>query len=112
MELEPLAPVFLLAASFAAGLSGLLVLAHDHGDIGRQDDGSTRNRRIARALFVLALSMLVWAAVWFLGKHATSLLGDARGALHNALVVGVAMIAGIANYFRKQRERAQKRDGR
>jgi hypothetical protein len=112
MELESMTPFLLLAASFAAGLSGLLVLAHNHDDIGRHGDLSTRNRRIARALFVLSASMLGWAAVWVLGTHASNLFGNVHGTLHKVLVVGIAVIVGIANHFHKQRERAKKRDGR
>ncbi|HSN01116.1 MAG TPA: hypothetical protein VLS52_08935 [Rudaea sp.] len=112
MDIETLALYLLLAASFAAGLSGLLVLAHNHDDIGRRGDLSARNRRIARVLFVLSASMLVWAAVWVLGTHASNLFGNVHGSLHNFLVVGVAAIAGIANYLHKRRERARKRDVR
>jgi hypothetical protein len=112
MELESMTPFLLLAASFAAGLSGLLVLAHNHDDIGRRGDLSTRNRRIARVLFVLSASMLVWAAVWVLGTHASILFGNIHGTLHKVLLVGVAAIAGIANHLHKRRERAKKRDVR
>jgi hypothetical protein len=112
MSSETLAPWLLLAASIAASLSGLLVLAHSRDDIGWQKDVSTRNRRIARVLFVLGLSMLAWAAVWELGTHSADLVGNVDGTLHKILVVGIAAIAGVANFVHKQRERAQKRDER
>jgi hypothetical protein len=110
--LEYLTPFLLLAASFAAGLSGLLALAHDRHDIGQPDAAPTRNRHIARVLFVLSVSMLGWAAIWILGTRAFNLTGGIGETLHKSLVVGVAVIVGIANYFRKRRERAQKNDGR
>jgi hypothetical protein len=113
MSIQDLTPWLLLAASIAAGLSGLLVLANNHEAIGPHGDASTRNRRIAWVLFVLSVSMLGWAVVWVVGTRAANLAGNNIGeTVHKFLLVGVAVIVGVANYFRKRRERAQKRDVR
>jgi hypothetical protein len=109
MDISPFVPWLLLTASFAAGLSGLLVLAHSHDDIGRQKDVSTRNRRIARVLFVLGLSMLGWAGLWVLGSYATHWVGSAEAVLHRYLVVGFAVIAGLGGFWRKQHNRNGRR---
>ncbi|HXD84465.1 MAG TPA: hypothetical protein VN599_08545 [Rudaea sp.] len=116
MSLETLAPFLLLAASLAAGLSGLLIHAqmpHDVAQpVSKPGDAPMKYRRFANALFVLSLVMLGWAGIWLLGPHASNLAGTTGHALHQVLVVGVAVIVGIANYSRKRRERAPKRDGR
>jgi hypothetical protein len=70
-----------------------------------------RNRHIARVLFVLGLSMLAWAAIWFLGQRASGLVGEAGAIAHKFFAVFFALVAGLAGYW-KRRERAQKRDGR
>ena len=115
MSIETLAPWLLLAASFAAGLSGLLIHAQVPHDIARPaakpGDAPLKYRRFANALFVLSLVMLGWAGLWLLGPHASNLAGTAGHALHQVLVVGIAVIVAIANYFRKRREHAQKRRG-
>jgi len=116
MSIETLAPFLLLAASLAAGLSGLLIHAQVPHDVARPaakpGEPPMKYRRFANALFVLSLVMLGWAGIWLLGPHASNLAGSAGHALHQILIVGVAVIVGIANYSRKRRERAQKHDGR
>lgn len=116
MDIETLAPFLLLTASFTAGISGLLVHAQIPRDpvqrSPKPSGDSALHRHIANALFFLGGVMLVWAAVAAVGQHGLNLPRKADSILHNVLVVGIAMLAGGASYWRKRRDRARKRSER
>ena len=116
MDIETLAPYLLLAASFAAALSGLLIHAQVPRDVAQHApilDKTPRIRpgQIANALFVLSLIMLGWAAIWFIGQRATGFVGEAGAIVHKAFVVAIALVTGLTSYWQR-RTKAQKRDGR
>ncbi len=114
MDLDVLAPGLLLAASFATGLSGLLVHAQIPRDpaqpLQKSGSGYPAYRRIANALFALAIIMLAWGAILAAGHQGTKMIGEAETTLHRILVVGTATIAAIVGYWRKRHKREQKRE--
>ncbi len=114
--IEILAPFLFLAASFAAGLSGLLVHAQIASDpaqpLPKPGSDNLGYRRIANALFGLAIVMLACAALFAGGREAAHLAGKGGAILHKIMVIGIAMIAGASGYWRKRNKRMQKHDGR
>ncbi|MGH8040778.1 MAG: hypothetical protein ACREPN_01905 [Rudaea sp.] len=112
MDLDALVPGLLLAASFAAGLSGLLVHAqipHDPAQpLPKSGNANFGYRHIANALFALAIIMLAWGAIFAAGHQATRMIGEAETTLHRILMVGTATIAAVVGYWRKRQKRAQK----
>ena len=115
MSLETLAPFLLLAASIAAGLSGLLVHAQIPRDVAqpasKPGEAPMKYRRFANALFGLSVVMLGWAGVWLLGPQASKLTGTAGHALHQVLIVGIAVVVALAKYWQR-RDGKRKRDER
>lgn len=113
MPIENLTPWLLLAASIAAGLSGLLIHAQAPLDVARPKpkpgDTAFRNRMLANSLFVLSLVMLGWAAIWLVGPHASKLVGGTGHALHQILIVGVSVTAALAGYWRKRERKRNER---
>lgn len=116
MDSQILAPILLLAASFAAGLSGLLVHAQIPSDpaqpLAKAGSGYPVYRRIANGLFALAIIMLAWAALFVAGRQAAHFVGEGGAILHKIMVVVVALLAGVGSYWRKRNKRTQKPNGR
>jgi hypothetical protein len=114
MDIEALAPYLLLAASFAAALGGLLIHAQTPRDVAQRAPISDKTRirpgQIANALFALSLTMLGWAAIWFIGQRATGFVDEAGTIMHKLFVAAIALVTGLAGYWQR-RSKAQKRDG-
>jgi len=110
MPIENLTPWLLLAASIAAGLSGLLVKANQPHDIERKTspagNAASTHRSIACGLYALSAVMLVAAVFSWLHLRAVDLplaLSKRLDFGTTAAIAAAIIASAIANAQRRRR---------